>query len=99
MKGTKNMKIIDLSATWCGPCKVFANTFAKVKEKYESENVQFLSYDVEEDDEGVDLSEKYIIRNVPTVLIIDDNGKELGRVSGNVPQYTLEDKIKDLLTK
>lgn len=93
------MRIIDLSASWCGPCKVFANTFAKVKEKYSDSDIDFLSYDVEDDDEGVELSEKYGVRGVPTVLVLNADGKELGRVSGNVPQATLEDTIKNSLKK
>ena len=91
------MKVIKFSATWCGPCKVFANTFSNIKNKYADKGIEFLSYDVDEDDEGIELSQTFGIRGVPSVVILDDEGKEISRIVGNVPQKTFEEKMEELL--
>ena len=35
------MKILKFSASWCGPCRVFANTFKKVSEMEEYKDIEF----------------------------------------------------------
>ena len=82
------MKLIKFSATWCGPCKMLEQRF-KDYTRYEIEK-----YDVDEVDEEV-LS-KYNIRNVPTVLIMDDNDNELGRLSGLFDISELDAKLDEL---
>lgn len=78
-------KIIKFSATWCAPCKTFAKTFGKVKDMDEYKDIQFVELDIENDDEGIDLVEKYKVLSVPTTVIVDENGESIYKVSGNIP--------------
>ena len=73
----KQFLIIDFGASWCGPCKMFAPVFEKVKADY-SGSYDFKKVDV---DEESDLAQKFNIFSVPTVVAIKD-GKEVARVSG-----------------
>lgn len=59
------MKILKFSASWCGPCKMLSNTVAAVKDH--------IPYPVEEIDidENTELAQKYGIRGVPTMIIVD----------------------------
>lgn len=77
-------KIVDASASWCGPCRVFANTFKKVSEMEKYKDIEFKSIDIEED-EGELYVEKYNIRSVPTILLLDENGNIIYKLSGNIP--------------
>jgi len=41
--------IIDVWATWCGPCKQMAPFFEKVAYKYKNNNIQFVSLSIDSD--------------------------------------------------
>ena len=77
-------KIIDAKASWCGPCRVFANTFKKVSEMEKYKDIEFKSVDIEED-EGELYVEKYNIRSVPTILLLDEDDNIIYKLSGNIP--------------
>jgi thiol-disulfide isomerase/thioredoxin len=77
-------KIVDASASWCGPCRVFANTFKKVSEMEKYKDIEFKSIDIEED-EGELYVEKYNIRSVPTILLLDEDDNIIYKLSGNIP--------------
>lgn len=68
-----NTKLIDFYADWCMPCKAFAPVLSKVTEDRDIEVVK-VDTAVDKDD----LSVKYNIRSIPTVVIlkVDDEGKE-----------------------
>ena len=78
-------KIIDAKASWCGPCHVFANTFKQVSEMKKYKDIEFKSVDIEDDDEGETIVEKYNIRSVPTILLLNENDEIIYKLSGNVP--------------
>ena len=90
-------KVYEFSAAWCGPCKAFANTIKKASELDKFKDVDFRMMDIEEDDDAPDLVAKYRVMSVPTVVITDDNGNELGRTTGNVPLTVLEKEIDKAL--
>lgn len=70
------VEIKKFSAAWCGPCRMLAPIFENLKPKFE--NVNFTSYDV---DQQFEEASKYSIRSVPTV-IIEKDGKEVERFVG-----------------
>ena len=79
--------IIDFYADWCIPCKELdAATFSDKRviaeasnyETYKADMTKSLSKEVES------LREKYSIVGVPTVLVLDQNGKEKNRITGFV---------------
>ncbi|MHB8580300.1 MAG: protein-disulfide reductase DsbD family protein [Ignavibacteriaceae bacterium] len=79
--------IIDFYADWCIPCKELdASTFSNPKVIEESKNfitlkanmTKTLSPDVEQ------LRDKYKIVGVPTILILNSEGKEIQRITGFV---------------
>ena len=64
------MQLIKFSIPTCQPCKVLAEQMKK--EGLISKEVNLFE-DTEE------LGMKYGIRNVPTVIVVDDSGNEIGR--------------------
>jgi len=68
-------KIYYFSAPWCMPCKALAPTMERSGLPFQKVNV----------DEDQNLSTKYGIRNVPTLVKVDASGNEVGRLVGNNP--------------
>lgn len=84
--------VIDFSATWCGPCKKISPIIDELAEEYDG-RVIVCKADVDEND---DLTLRYGIRNVPTVLFI--KGCEVvDKTVGAQPKATFVEKINALL--
>ena len=58
--------ILDLGATWCGPCKALAPIIEEMATEYEGRAI-IAKVDVEE---APGVAAQYRVRNVPTVLFI-----------------------------
>lgn len=72
--------VIDFWAPWCGPCRMFAPTFAKIAKEMRSDMV-FVKVNTEE---NPNLAAQFSIRGIPS-LIMFSHGKELKRISGALP--------------
>jgi thioredoxin 1 len=68
-----SVEVLKFSATWCGPCRVLAQTLKDVE--------GITNIDIDKDQET---PAKYGIRSVPTLVFLKD-GKEVHRQSGNMP--------------
>ena len=68
------MKILKFSATWCRPCKKLTETLDQMVLPYVIE-----TKDV---DKEPGLASDYSVRSVPTMILVDDEGKELSRLVG-----------------
>lgn len=86
-------KIINLHASWCGPCKSFAPTFINASNNDEFKNIQFERYDIE-DEKGTEYVEKYHVQSVPTTLLLDENNEQIIKISGNIPESDFINLIK-----
>tara|TARA_B100000214_G_scaffold215575_1_gene156617 strand:- start:255 stop:506 length:252 start_codon:yes stop_codon:yes gene_type:complete len=69
-------KILYFSAVWCGPCKALAPTMDQLS----SQGLPVQKIDVDQDN---NMSAQYGVRNVPTLIKVDSNGVEVGRLVGN----------------
>ena len=69
--------ILYFTASWCGPCKSLAPRMEAL-----SGQINYRKIDV---DGNQDLSMKYGVRNVPTLVKVDGNGNEVSRLVGNNP--------------
>ena len=84
--------VLDFSATWCGPCKKIAPYIAELAEEYAG-RVNVGKCDVDDNEE---LTSKFGIRNVPTVLFIK-NGEVVDKHVGAVPKSEFAEKIENFL--
>lgn len=81
--------LVDFFATWCGPCKMQSPILDKLKNKV-GDAANIVKVDV---DRNPDLSAKYQIRSVPTIIIFK-NGEPQWRASGLQQLELLEDKLR-----
>lgn len=84
--------VIDFSATWCGPCKKIAPIIDELADEYEGK-VVIGKCDVDDNNE---LTSRFGIRNVPTVLFIK-NGEVVDKHVGAAPKSEFVNKIEGLL--
>lgn len=80
-KEEKKVVFVDFFTTWCGPCKKL-DTTTWVDEKvvaWLGENTIPLKIDAEIETE---LAKKYRVRAYPTMVFIDPDGKQRGRLVG-----------------
>jgi len=67
-------KILYFSSTWCGPCK----QLAPIMESLQGE----INYEKVDVDSNTELSTKYGIRNIPTLILVDNNGNAIDKKTG-----------------
>ena len=72
----KNIILVDFWAEWCGPCRMLGPELELVSE--EVEDVTVIKVNV---DENSELSAKYGVRNIPTVLVMKD-GEQVDKFVG-----------------
>ena len=51
----------------------------------EYKDIEFKSIDIENDEDGELMVEKYQIRSVPTIVLLDENNDVIYKLMGNVP--------------
>lgn len=83
------MKVNYYSAEWCAGCKAMMPLF---KQECEKLNVEYEIIDVESD-KGVDLSTEHKVRNIPTLIFLDDDNNMIGRASGSSAYKEIEKYI------
>lgn len=84
--------VIDFWAEWCGPCKAISPMIEDLAHEYDGQ-INIGKCDVEENN---DLTVRFKIRNVPTLLFIKDN-KVVDQQIGAVSRDTIVDKMNKLL--
>jgi len=85
LKNTNNLVIVDISATWCGPCKKIAPYFEELARNNPS--VVFIHVDLDQFRNSIsDLSG---VHSVPTFLFFK-NKRKVNEVKGANPQKLLQ---------
>ncbi len=84
--------VVDLWATWCGPCRALAPVVSELAEEFDGKIVVG-KCDVEENE---DISMEFGVRNIPTLLFFKD-GKLVDKHVGSAKKPALEAKFQALL--
>ena len=88
------MKVIKFSAEWCAPCAVFSKVMDAVSTEDEFKGIEFKTIDIESD-EGVELADKYKVRNIPYTVILNDKGETLDVIVGSISKMAFEEKLRE----
>ena len=94
----KDKKIKVVLGTWCGDSKFQVPNFLKIADaiKVDEKNVAFIAVDGAKKAEN-DLLDGLNIERVPTFIITDKKGKEIGRIVES-PKKSLELDLIDILS-
>jgi len=66
-------QLIYFGAEWCGPCKM-------IKPQLQASGLPIRYVDV---DASPDMTSHYLIKNVPTIILVDNNANVIERKTGN----------------
>jgi thioredoxin 1 len=88
-------KLVDLGAGTCIPCKQMAPILEELKKEYEGRVI----VEVIDVNENPKEAEKYKIRVIPTQILIDADGKEVGRHEGFIPKEDLIKAFEQVVVK
>ena len=84
--------VVDLWATWCGPCKMLGPVISELAVDYDGKIVVG-KCDVEENDE---IASEFGVRSVPTILFVK-GGQLVDKFVGATNKETLDAKFQALL--
>ncbi len=74
---------LNISASWCGPCKLLKSQTFTDAEAGAFYNANFINVAVDgEIGEGIKLAQQYAIKGYPTLLFIDSEGKIVTQTAG-----------------
>ncbi|RMH62883.1 MAG: thioredoxin [Calditrichaeota bacterium] len=81
--------LVDFWAEWCAPCRIIAPVVEELAEQYAGK-IKVGKFDV---DSNPQISMKYGIRSIPTLLIFK-NGNAVDTIVGAVPKNVIEEKLQ-----
>lgn len=81
--------VIDVYATWCGPCQYMAPVFEELSKEM-GDKYKFVKLNI---DEERDIAVKYNVSSIPTFVFIK-NGEVVGREMGFMQKETFKEKVE-----
>lgn len=85
--------LVDLWATWCGPCRMVSPALEQLASERAGE-LKLVKVDV---DKAPAISQRFTVRAVPTLLLLD-HGQVRGRQSGAAPVAALRNWLDQALS-
>lgn len=84
--------LVDVHATWCGPCKQLAPTISQLSHEYAG-RIKVIKVDI---DQNQQFAQNHQIQGVPTLLLYK-KGEIVWRQSGVLPKHLIAEQIDQAL--
>ena len=89
---SKGVSVVDFWAEWCGPCRMITPIIEQLASEYDGKaKIGKLNVD-----DNSEVSQRYAIRSIPTILIFKD-GEVVDRHVGATTKAALQAKIEQHL--
>lgn len=82
-------KVIKFWASFCGPCRVYAPVFERVKQELQND-IEFIEVNVEDDPDN--LAGEFKVRGIPLTVVLED-GEKIKEKSGRLSETELKELI------
>jgi thioredoxin 1 len=86
---SKEPVLVDFWAAWCGPCRAIASAVEEIAAEQRGK-LKVVKLDV---DENVEVSARYGVQSIPTLLLFKD-GQPVERLVGAYPKRAILSKIQ-----
>ena len=84
-------KILLFKMSTCNPCKLLSKLFTQL-------SIQKEEIVLDEDDNANTIADKYNVKSVPTVIVLNNEGEELGRFIGSRNKEQLLEELNKYKT-
>ncbi len=88
----EGIALVDFWAPWCGPCRMLAPIIEQLAEEFDGK-AKICKVN---SDEQADLTAKYGVRSLPTMLFMKD-GEVVDQMIGASSKQAIADKINSLI--
>lgn len=85
------MKIIRINAMWCPGCLILKGIWKEIEKEFP--NNEYIDYDYDLDEEKI---EKYNIKDIVPVVIIEKDNQEITRIEGEKTKKEILDVLRSL---
>ncbi len=89
--------LANFYADWCVWCKRLESTTLQDARVADMLRDQVVPVRLDVDREGRQLSNDYRVDGLPTILLLDASGREIGRIPGYLPPAGFLDRVEQLL--
>ena len=86
LKMTEVPVLVKFGAVWCAPCRAMAPILESIASSWEGD-IDLWELDVDDDPETAN---KWTVRSIPTLVLIDADGEELARMVGAQTKTSIE---------
>ncbi len=97
-KAESKLLFVDCYTTWCGPCKMLTRQTFPDKAVGDFFNTHFVSIQIDmENGEGVELAKRWGVDAYPTMIVLDADGNERGRIVGFQSPAQLLEQVHNIV--
>jgi thiol:disulfide interchange protein len=89
--------LVNFYAEWCVWCKRMESTTLRDNDVKTVLRDQVIAVSLDVDGNGRELSNHYGVDGLPTTLVLDGNGHEIGRIAGYMPPTGFLERVEGLL--